>query len=85
MRSAHDLSCAELVELVTEYLEDALDRDARDRFERHLAGCGHCAAYLDQIRLTVRVAGRLREDSLEPEARDALLAAFRGWRSPVEG
>ena len=86
MENARDLSCAQLVELVTDYLEDALDRDERARFERHLAECGHCEAYLDQIRVTIRGAGRLREEWLEPEARDVLLAAFRGWpRSPNAG
>jgi anti-sigma factor RsiW len=83
MKNVPDLSCAELVELVTDYLEDALDGDERLRFERHLAECSHCVAYLDQIRVTIRGAGRLREDSLEPEVRDELLAAFRGWRSPA--
>lgn len=86
MENARDLSCAQLVELVTDYLEDALDREERARFEQHLAECGHCAAYLDQIRVTIRGAGRLREESLEPEARDELLAAFRGFRrSPGQG
>ena len=80
MRNARDLTCAELVELVTDYLEDALAAEDRVRFEAHLADCGHCAAYLDQVRVTVIAAGRLREETLAPEIRDALLDAFRGWR-----
>ena len=56
MSNTDDLPCQELVELVTDYLEDALDRDERARFERHLAECGHCEAYLDQIRVTIRGA-----------------------------
>jgi anti-sigma factor RsiW len=80
MANVRELTCAELVELVTEYLEDALDAVDRRRFEAHLAECSHCAAYLDQVRVTVRAAGRLREETLSPDLRDALLEAFRGWR-----
>jgi anti-sigma factor RsiW len=80
MGESSDLSCAHLVELVTDYLEGALSRRDRTRFEAHLAECPHCATYLDQIRTTVAASGRLREEWLEPEMRDALLHAFRAWR-----
>ena len=79
-----DLSCRELVELVTDYLEGALDRRTRSRFERHISGCPHCTAYLEQIRETIRLTGMLREDQLEPQARDELLAAFRTWKAAPE-
>ena len=79
-----DLSCRELVELVTDYVEGALDRRTRSRFERHISGCPHCTAYLEQIRETVRLTGMLREDQLEPQARDELLAAFRTWKAAPE-
>ena len=78
-----DLSCRELVELVTDYLEGALDRRTRSRFERHISGCPHCTAYLEQIRETIRLTGMLREDQLEPQARDELLAAFRTWKADL--
>ena len=75
-----DLSCSELVELVTGYLDGALPAADRARFERHLAECPGCAAYLDQMRAVIRAAGSLRESDLSPAARDALLSAFRDWR-----
>jgi anti-sigma factor RsiW len=75
------LSCQELVELVTDYLEGALDDQARARFEQHLAQCDGCSAYLDQIRETVTLVGRLQEDHLSGPARAKLLDAFRDWRS----
>jgi anti-sigma factor RsiW len=78
------LSCRELVELVTDYIEDALDRRTRSRFERHISGCPHCTEYLEQIRETVRLTGMLREDQLEPRAREELLAAFRTWKAAPE-
>ncbi len=73
------LTCQELVELVTEYLEYSLDADARARFELHLSVCPGCIDYLEQIRLTVRATGQLREEALEPAVRNALLDAFRAW------
>jgi anti-sigma factor RsiW len=74
-----EMPCRELVELVTEYLEDRLPPIDRARFEAHLADCAACRTYLEQFRQTIRVLGRLPEESLSPEARHALLDAFRGW------
>jgi anti-sigma factor RsiW len=74
------LSCQELVELVTDYFEGALSRRDRKRFERHIRGCDACTAYLEQIRLTIEVSGKLTGESLEPQVRDELLEAFRGWK-----
>jgi anti-sigma factor RsiW len=74
------LSCQELVELVTDYLEDALPAPERARFDRHIAGCEHCTAYLEQMRTTIALTGRLRAEELAPEAVEPLLEAFRDWR-----
>ena len=79
-----DLRCRELVELVTDYLEGALDRRARSRFDRHIADCAHCTEYLEQMRETIRLTGRLTEEQLDPQARDELLAVFRTWRAAPE-
>ena len=75
------LSCRELVELVTDYLEGALPRADRRRFEKHIAACDACTAYLEQIRLTITATGELTEEDIQPQARDELLAAFRDWNS----
>ena len=74
-----EMPCRELVELVTLYLEDRLSPMDRARFEAHLAECEACRTYLEQFRETIRVLGRLPEESLSREARQALLTAFRGW------
>jgi anti-sigma factor RsiW len=81
MSDAHlpEMPCSELVELVTDYLEDRLSPTDRARFEAHIAECEYCDTYVDQMRQTIRTLGRLPEESLSPAARDALLAAFRGW------
>jgi anti-sigma factor RsiW len=74
-----ELTCAEFVELVTDYLEDALDPAERRRFEEHAGLCPGCDTYLDQIRATIAQTGRLTPEALRPEARDRLLEAFRSW------
>ena len=75
-----DMPCRELVELVTDYLEGRLSAVDRARFEAHLGDCPYCASYLEQMRQTIRVLGRLPEESLSDEVRDGLLAALRSWR-----
>jgi anti-sigma factor RsiW len=79
--SAAPLTCQELVELVTDYLEGSLSRTDRRRFKGHIRGCPHCTEYLEQIRETIEAAGRLTEDALAPEARAELLRAFRDWKT----
>lgn len=73
------LSCAEFVELVTTYLDGALDPETEARFAEHVAECVGCERYLDQFRQTIRQLGTLPPESLSPQARDQLLAAFRDW------
>ncbi len=75
------LTCAEFVELVTDYLEGALDRETEGRFALHATQCAGCETYLAQFRETIRVSGRIAPESIDPEARDRLLEAFRDWRS----
>ena len=79
MPGSDNLTCKELVELVTEYLEKSLLRE-REQFERHLAVCPGCNTYLEQMRQMIRALGQLTEDSLEPKTRDELLALFRDWK-----
>lgn len=74
------MACSELVELVTEYLESVLPTPQLVRFEEHLADCPPCRLYLGQMRETIVMTGRLTEESMQPEAREALLEAFRDWK-----
>jgi anti-sigma factor RsiW len=75
-----DMTCKELVELVTDYLEGALPGDQRRRFDEHLVFCPPCQTYLEQMRQTIRAVGHLPDESVSLEALDALLAHFRRWR-----
>jgi anti-sigma factor RsiW len=75
------LSCQELVELVTSYFEDALPADERAEFERHITGCDGCREYVEQMRATIELAGSLSPADVSPEAERELLAAFRDWKA----
>jgi anti-sigma factor RsiW len=78
-RDLPEMPCRELVELVTDYLEDRLSPEDRVRFEAHLAACDACRAYMEQFRQTINTLGRLPEESLGADAQKTLLEAFRGW------
>ena len=74
-----DLTCQELVELVTDYLEGVLPDDVRARFDEHVAVCPGCETYLDQIRETAELMGEIPVDSISGEMRTTLLTAFRDF------
>ena len=74
------LRCQELVELVTDYFDGALSDGERHAFEAHIAGCDGCTAFLEQMRQTIALTGRLLADEIPPEVEAALLQAFRDWR-----
>lgn len=75
------LSCQELVELVTDYVEGVLPADEHARVDRHLETCQGCRTYVEQMRQTIELTGRLTVDDVSPEAELALLEAFRGWHT----
>ena len=74
------MTCQELVELVTDYLEDVLDQETRDRFEEHLALCPGCETYLHQMAETATRLGQIPVETLSGEAQAVLLTAFRDVR-----
>ena len=76
----NEMTCKELVELVTDYLEGTLAAYVRMRMEEHLSRCDGCTNYLEQMRQTVRLTGQIREESLTSEQRDDLLRLFRDWK-----
>jgi anti-sigma factor RsiW len=75
-----EMTCQELVELVTEYLEGTLPPGEKSRFEAHLERCDGCTDYLRQMRDTIALTGSLATESISAGAREALLAAFRDWK-----
>jgi len=79
MKSERELTCHQVVELVTAYLDDGLSPEDRERFEQHLASCSGCRNYLEQMRRTIETTGRVQL-ALPAELEETLLEAFRGWR-----
>ncbi len=75
----HMYACREVVELVFEYLEGAMTSEQMTRFELHLNLCDGCSSFVEQVRTTVGMAGRLSEDQIPDEMKTKLLAAFREW------
>jgi anti-sigma factor RsiW len=80
MKDNADLSCQELVELVTDYIEGSLSDQERARFDEHLTKCTGCRNYLAQMRLTIRSLGQLSEEAIPAQAREDLLGVFRNWK-----
>jgi len=76
------MSCKELVELVTDYLEGRLTGADLEEFEAHLAECGPCRIYLEQMRTTLMALGRIPEETISAEARTELIHAFGDLRAP---
>ena len=75
-----EIRCRELVEVITDYLEGAMDAELHASFEAHLSGCPHCTHYLQQVQAMIRVSGTIEAEELTPEFRTGLVAAFRDWR-----
>jgi anti-sigma factor RsiW len=74
------ITCREILDLLTDYLESALPAPVHLRVEGHLAEFDHCADLLDQLRATIRAVGALAEESVAPDVRERLVVAFRSWR-----
>jgi anti-sigma factor RsiW len=77
---AEHVTCREVVELVTDYLEGALPADETSLFEQHINFCDGCVWYVEQMRKTVATVGRVSEEDVPPETRERLLTAFREWK-----
>jgi anti-sigma factor RsiW len=75
------LSCKEITQLVTEYVEGALSLRDRLRFQLHIGMCRYCRAYLRQMKLTAKTLGYLPEAELPPDVEDELLRRFESWKA----
>ena len=81
------LTCKEVVELVTDYLENVLLPGLRKQLEEHVADCPGCTNYIEQVRLTVSMLHQLAQEPVYPETKQELLEVFRNWKqgsSPQE-
>jgi anti-sigma factor RsiW len=85
--SARTLTCKELTEVLTDYLEGVMPAEDRARFEAHLAICDGCVTYVDHMRQVIATVHELRAEDVDATAPDDLLEAFRAWKrgEPIPG
>jgi anti-sigma factor RsiW len=76
-----EVTCREVTELLTDYLDDAIPAPERARLDAHLAECDGCSAALDQLRETIRVTGTVTEAQVAEERLEPVRSVFRAWRS----
>lgn len=75
-----EITCKEVVELVTDYLEQTLLPEVQTRFEAHVADCPGCDTYIAQVQKTITMLHKLTEEQMFPRAREELLEMFREWK-----
>ena len=80
MISTDELTCREVVELVTDYLEVSLSLEKQEQFEEHIAGCPGCTAYIAQVQQTIGMLRKLSGEPVFPETKEALLRMFQEWK-----
>ena len=87
MSSERAITCQELTEVLTDYLEGTMALEDRAALEAHLALCEGCATYVEQMRQVIATVHKLRPDDVETTAPDELLEAFRAWKrgQPIPG
>ena len=80
MKITDELTCKEIVELVTDYLEQTLVLEMRARLEQHVMECPGCQTYIEQVQLTISMLRRLAEEPTLPGSKEELLELFRDWQ-----
>lgn len=75
-----EMPCPRLVELLTEYIEQALNEDEQTRFEAHLSRCPGCVVFVDQMRETIRTLGRVKPQPVSPAVKARLIEIYRDLR-----
>ena len=79
------LTCREFVEILTDYLDGALEPAERADVERHLVICRGCSNYTEQMRSTIGLLSGLASEPPQPNAPAPLLAMFRAWQAERAG
>ena len=74
------LSCREVVELVTDYLEASLPPEKQAQFVDHVSNCPGCTAYVEQVQQTIGMLHTLAAEPAFPETKEELLALFQEWK-----
>ena len=73
------LSCKEITEIITDYLEGRMSFTDRMRFQMHVGMCKHCRAYLRQMKATIGSLGQLPDEPMPTDVRDEMRKRFAAW------
>ena len=73
------LTCMDITELITNYLEGRLSLMDRIRFRMHIMMCRHCREYLNQMKITIRTVGKLPDEPIPADVHDDLMKCFKNW------
>lgn len=84
VRHLLDLTCKEVVELVSEFLGDQMQPEDRVRFEQHLLVCPPCTLHVGQVRSTIKLVADLRAEPSPVEVGPAILDVFRQWKQKAD-
>jgi predicted anti-sigma-YlaC factor YlaD len=74
------LTCQQVTEVCTDYLEKRMSFGQRLSFQLHLGMCGNCRVYMRQMRATIETLGRLDDQPMPAAVQQELLARFRDWK-----
>ena len=84
MQTGDELSCQQVVELVTDYLENALLPESLRQLEAHVAECPGCKNYIEQMQLTIDMLHQIARESVFPATKQELLQLFHNWKKSSE-
>lgn len=80
MMNENELNCQGVVELVTDYLENALLPTMKEQFEEHVAECPGCQNYVEQIQLTISMLRQISQEPTSAITKQELLQVFQNWK-----
>ena len=75
---APPLTCRDVIGLLLDYLEEALDPDTVAAFEHHLHDCAPCRAYLKTYDRSRRLVGEVGRVEMPDEMKDRLRQLLLG-------
>jgi anti-sigma factor RsiW len=84
MQTEDELSCQQVVELITDYLEHTLLPEVRERLEAHVTECPGCESYIEQMQLTIDMLHQIARESVFSATKQELLQLFHDWKKSSE-
>jgi hypothetical protein len=74
------ITCRQMVELLLDFLEDALSPDCCEQIREHLRCCPPCVTFVETYRVTITLSRRLTPTPLPADLERRLRAAIEKCR-----